>query len=59
MQEAAGGTQLCGGQIAGIEAAVHTVRQLFSSGRITDLRSWWSRISALGLFYGYFANPLL
>ena len=31
IQEAAGATQLCGGQIAGIEATVHAVRQLFSS----------------------------
>ena len=31
IQEAAGATQLCGGQIAGIEAAVHAVRQLISS----------------------------
>ena len=29
IQEAAGSNQLCGGQVAGIEAAVHSVRQLF------------------------------
>ena len=28
-----------------------------AAGRIADLRSWWSRISALGPFYGYFVNP--
>ena len=33
IQEAAGATQLCGGQIAGIEAAVHAIRQLFSSDK--------------------------
>ena len=31
IQEAAGATQLCGGQIAGIEAVVHAVRHLFAS----------------------------
>ena len=31
IQEAAGANQLCGGQIAGVEAAVHAVRQLFNS----------------------------
>ena len=31
IQEAAGSRQLCGGQIAGIEAAVHSVRTLFES----------------------------
>ena len=31
IQEAAGAIQLCGGQIAGIEAAVHAIRQLFSN----------------------------
>ena len=31
IQEAAGSCQLCGGQIAGIEAAVHAVRQLFNN----------------------------
>ena len=31
IQEAAGATQLCGGQIAGIEATVHAIRQIFSS----------------------------
>ena len=31
IQEAAGSHQLCGGQIAGIEAAVHAVRQLFDN----------------------------
>ena len=28
-----------------------------AAGRIADLRSWWSRISALGPSYGYFVNP--
>ena len=31
IQEVAGANQLCGGQIAGVEAAVHAVRQLFNS----------------------------
>ena len=31
IQEAAGLNQLCGGQVAGIEAAVHSVRQLFNN----------------------------
>ncbi len=31
IQEAAGATQLCGGQVAGIEAVVHASRQHFSS----------------------------
>ena len=31
IREAAGSHQLCGGQIAGIEAAVHAVRQLFDN----------------------------
>ena len=31
IQEAAGSCQLCGGEIAGIEAAVHAVRQLFNN----------------------------
>ena len=30
IQEAAGSNQLCGGQVASIEAAVHLVRQLFN-----------------------------
>lgn len=34
MQEAPGSRQLCGRQIAGIEAAVHSVRHLFASEKI-------------------------
>ena len=33
IQEAAGSRQLCGGQIAGIEAAVHSVRNLFENDK--------------------------
>ena len=28
-----------------------------AAGKIADLRGWWSRISALGPYYGYFVNP--
>ena len=31
IQDSAGSRQLCGGQIAGIEAAVHSVRKLFEN----------------------------
>eukprot|EP00731_Ephydatia_muelleri_P006528 Em0003g776a len=64
IQQAAGSLQLCAGQVAGIDAAIHTMSHLFNddvndataTGKITNLCTWWDKLVSLGPAYGYHVN---